>query len=90
MASTIARGIEAAEVLPVRCSTMAARSMVRPSRLKEASMMRTLAWWGTTRAMSSEVTAACSMAFRAALSMARTALRKTSWPFMTILPPWSQ
>ena len=55
-----------------------------------ASMLRMLAWCGTTRAMSSITTPAVSIALRAVLSMASTARRNTSLPFMKILPPCSQ
>ena len=82
--------MEAADVLPVRSSTMAALSMGMPSRLRAASMIRMLAWWGTTRPMSSMVTPARSMALVAAASRASTARRKTSLPFMKIFPPCSQ
>ena len=44
-----------------RCgrARVAARSIGMPRRSQAASMMRMLAWWGTTRAMSSAVTPAC-------------------------------
>ena len=47
-ASARASGIEADDVLPVWCSTVAARSIGMPRRSQAASMMRMLAWWGTT------------------------------------------
>ena len=89
-ASTRASGMEAAEVLPVRWRTRAAFSRGIPSRLRAVSMIRMLAWWGTTRAMSSIDVPARSMAVVAAFSMASTALRNTSWPCMTILSSCSQ
>ena len=52
MASTSAKGIEAAEVFPVLCSTVAVRSIGMASRWHADSMMRMLAWWGTTRSIS--------------------------------------
>ena len=52
-ASARASGIDADDVLPVRSSTTAARSMRMPRRSQAAAMMRVLAWCGTIRAMSS-------------------------------------
>ena len=43
-------------------------------------MIRMLAWWGTTRAMSSVVTPAWAIDFWAESTMIRTARRKTSLP----------
>ena len=52
--------------MPTRCcrcgaSTVDALSIGTPSRWHAASMMRMLAWWGTTRAMSSAVTPAAAI-----------------------------
>ena len=82
--------MEAADVFPVRSRTIAAFSRGISRRFMAASMILMLAWWGTTRVMSSMVTPARSIALRAALSMASTARRNTSLPFMKIFPPCSQ
>ena len=52
-------------------------------------MMRMLAWWGTTSAMSSAVTPACVIDFSAESTMMRTARRKTSLPSIWMYPPRS-
>jgi NAD(P)-dependent dehydrogenase (short-subunit alcohol dehydrogenase family) len=67
-------------VVPVDWSTSAVCSRSKPSLSQAESMMRMLAWWGTTRAMSFAVTPARSMAALADCTMTRTALRNTSRP----------
>jgi hypothetical protein len=75
-----ASGIEAAEVLPVRSSTLSVLSMGRPSRSHAASTMRMLAWCGTTWSMSAALTPAASSARCEVSTLARTARRNTSRP----------
>ena len=48
-ASVRASGIDAAEVFAWRSTVTMTRSTSRPSLLATLSMMRTLAWWGTTQ-----------------------------------------
>src|SRR6478735_5200148 len=88
-ASARASGIDADDVFPVRCSTVAAFSIGTPSRLQAASMIRMLAWWGTIRARSSGVTPAWAIDFWALSTMIRTARRNTSLPSICMLPPIS-
>ena len=88
-ASARAIGIDAAEVLPVRSSTLAVRSASMPSLAQADMMIRALAWWGTNRAMSSAVTLARAMARSADSTMIRTARRKTSGPSISMVPPAS-
>jgi hypothetical protein len=52
-ASASARGIDADDVLPVRSSTIAALDIGMPIFCAADSMMRTFAWCGTNRSMSS-------------------------------------
>src|SRR5206468_9380601 len=72
-ASTSAIGIDAELVLPVRWMLTAVFSIVSPSRPRAASMMRTLAWCGTYRVMSSAVALARSIAASAESTITRTA-----------------
>ena len=76
-------------MLPVRSSTMTARSTSIPKRSQAAWMMRTFAWWGTTRVTSSAVMPAWFIDLVAESTMMRTARRKTSLPSMWMKPPTS-
>ena len=81
--------MEADDVLPVVWSTVAAFSIGMPRRWQAASMIRMLAWWGTTSARSSAVTPALAMAFSPESTMMRTARRNTSRPSIFRQPPIS-
>ena len=73
IAATSASGIEPADVLPVLCNTVQHRSGGMPSLSAADLMMRMLAWWGTSHAISSAVTPAFFIAISADDTMARTA-----------------
>ncbi len=60
-----------------------------PRRLHAASMMRTLAWWGTRSFTSAAVTPAEASARSEELTITRTARRKTSLPSILVKLPWS-
>ena len=84
-----ARGMEAEDVLPYRSMTTAVRSSGMPSRWQAAWMMRTLAWCGTNKEMSSGPSPASAMACSADSTTTRTARRKTSLPSMKSVAPCS-
>ncbi len=71
-------------MLPVRSSTLAVRSALMPNRLAAASMMRMLAWCGTSSATSSMDTPAWLRHASADSTMARTARRNSSRPSISM------
>src|SRR4051812_6483471 len=85
-----ASGIDAAPVLPTSRIASTTRAGSRPRRSESESVMRALAWWGTTRSTSATSTPAAPSTSRQQRSIAATARWKTTWPSMrTRRSSWS-
>ena len=72
--------MEADEVLPYRSTLTITFDIGRPACLAVASMIRRLAWWGTSKSTWSAVTPARRRASSQASAIASTAALNTSRP----------
>ena len=79
-ATSIANGIEAADVLPCWSTVTMTLSSASLSFLAVPSMMRMLAWWGISQSMSDSVLPALTSTDRATSASTPTASLKTAWP----------